>query len=83
MADKKCNKYSLSYDGAEPKVNDYTSLNSLPPFPEIASPQTYFLGAPALPGATATIGWQVVTAPAASVKGFRRKMSDIFGMREI
>ena len=63
MADKKYDKYFLSYDGAEPKANDYTSLNSLPPFPEIASPQTYFRGAPALPGATATIGWQVFTAP--------------------
>ena len=63
MADKKYDKYFLSDDGAEPKANDYTSLNSLPPFPEIASPQTYFRGAPALPGATATIGWQVFTAP--------------------
>ena len=63
MPDKKYNKYFLSYDGAEPKQNDRTSLNSLPPFPEIASPQTYFRGASALPGATATIGWQVFTAP--------------------
>ena len=63
MASKQYDKYFLSYDGAEPKANDYTSLNSLPPFPEIASPQTYFRGASALPGATATIGWQVFTAP--------------------
>jgi len=63
MADKKYDKYFLSYDGAEPKANDLVSLSSLPPFPEIASPQTYFRGAAALPGATATIGWQVFTAP--------------------
>jgi uncharacterized RmlC-like cupin family protein len=63
MAGKKYDKYFLSDDGKKPKANDYTSLNSLPPFPEIASPQTYFRGAPALPGATATIGWQVFTAP--------------------
>lgn len=63
MADRKYDKYYLSYDGSEPKANDYTSLSSLPPFPEIASPQTYFRGATALPGATATIGWQVFTAP--------------------
>ena len=63
MSDKKYDKYFLSYDGAEPKANDPTSLYSLPPFPEIASPQTYFRGASALPGATATIGWQVFTAP--------------------
>lgn len=63
MADKKYDKYFLSYDGAEPKANDWVSLSSLPPFPEIASPQTYFRGAAALPGATATIGWQVFTAP--------------------
>ncbi len=63
MAEKKYDKYFLSDDGARPRANDYTSLNSLPPFPEIASPQTYFRGAVALPGATATIGWQVFTAP--------------------
>jgi hypothetical protein len=56
MGDKKYGKFFLSYDGAPPRANDYTSLNSLPPFPEIASPQTYFRGAAALPGATATIG---------------------------
>jgi hypothetical protein len=63
MAVTKYNKYFLSYDGAPPKANDYVSLNSLPPFPEIASPQTYFRGAPALPGATASIGWQVFIKP--------------------
>ena len=63
MTDKKYDKYFLSYDGTEPEANDRTSLSSLPPFPEIASPQTYFRGATALPGATATIGWQVFTAP--------------------
>ncbi len=63
MAGKKYEKYFLSYDGAPPKANDRVSLNSLPPFPEIASPQTYFRGADALPGATATIGWQVFNAP--------------------
>jgi hypothetical protein len=63
MAAKKYDKFFLSYDGAEPKANDYVSLNSLPPFPEIASPQTYFRGASALPGASATIGWQIFTAP--------------------
>jgi len=46
-----------------PRANDFVSLNSLPPFPEIASPQTYFRGASALPGATATIGWQVFKDP--------------------
>jgi hypothetical protein len=56
-------KYFLSDKGEPPKPMDFTSLNSLPPFPEIASPQTYFRGASALPGATATIGWQVFTAP--------------------
>jgi hypothetical protein len=44
MVDKKYDKYFLSYDGAEPKANDYTSLNSLPPFLEITSSQTYFRG---------------------------------------
>ena len=39
MVDKKYDKYFLSYDGSEPKANDLSSLNSLPPFPEIASPQ--------------------------------------------
>jgi uncharacterized RmlC-like cupin family protein len=56
-------KYFLSDKGEPPKANDFVSLNSLPMFPEIASPQTYFRGASALPGATATIGWQVFTAP--------------------
>jgi hypothetical protein len=55
--------YFLSDNGDPPKANDFVSLNSIPPFPEIASPQTYFRGASALPGATATIGWQVFTAP--------------------
>jgi len=56
-------KYFLSDDGSPPKAGDFTSLNSIPPFKEIASPQTYFRGASALPGATATIGWQVFTDP--------------------
>jgi uncharacterized RmlC-like cupin family protein len=56
-------KYFLSDNHQPPKANDFVSLNSIPPFPEIASPQTYFRGASALPGATATIGWQVFTAP--------------------
>ncbi|MEJ2111500.1 MAG: twin-arginine translocation signal domain-containing protein [Acidobacteriota bacterium] len=56
-------KYFLSDDGAPPKEMDFVGLNSIPPFPEIASPQTYFRGASALPGATATIGWQVFKAP--------------------
>ena len=59
----KYGKYFLSDDGQQPKAGDFVSLNSLPPFPEIASPQTYFRGASALPGATATIGWQVFIAP--------------------
>ncbi len=59
----KYGKYFLSDNHQPPKANDFVSLNSLPPFPEIASPQTYFRGASALPGATATIGWQVFTAP--------------------
>jgi hypothetical protein len=59
----KYGKYFLSDNHQPPKQNDFVSLNSLPPFPEIASPQTYFRGASALPGATATIGWQVFTAP--------------------
>ena len=59
----KYGKFFLSDDGQPPKANDFVSLNSLPPFPEIASPQTYFRGASALPGATATIGWQVFTDP--------------------
>ncbi len=59
----KYGKYFLSDKGEPPKANDFVSLNSLPPFPEIASPQTYFRGASALPGATATIGWQVFKAP--------------------
>lgn len=59
----KYGKYFLSDKGEPPKANDFVSLNSLPPFPEIASPQTYFRGASALPGATATIGWQVFQAP--------------------
>jgi uncharacterized RmlC-like cupin family protein len=63
MADTKYGKYFLSDSGAPPKANDYVSLNSLPPFPEIAGPQTYFRGAPALPGATASIGWQVFIKP--------------------
>jgi uncharacterized RmlC-like cupin family protein len=60
------NKYDknfLSYQGEEPKAGDMVSLTSMPPFPEIAGPQTYFRGASALPGATATIGWQMFTAP--------------------
>jgi uncharacterized RmlC-like cupin family protein len=56
-------KYFLSDNHQPPKAGDPVSLNSLPPFPEIASPQTYFRGASALPGATATIGWQVFIAP--------------------
>ncbi len=59
----KYGKYFLRDNRQPPKANDYVSLNSLPPFPEIASPQTYFRGAVALPGATATIGWQVFIAP--------------------
>jgi len=56
-------KYFLSDHGETPKEMDFVGLNSIPPFPEIASPQTYFRGASALPGATATIGWQVFTDP--------------------
>ncbi len=56
-------KYFLADNGEPPKANDFVGLNSIPPFPEIASPQTYFRGASALPGATATIGWQVFTDP--------------------
>jgi hypothetical protein len=63
LGKQKYDKYFLSYDGSEPRANDYVSLNSLPPFPEIASPQTYFRGAPALPGAPASIGWQVFIKP--------------------
>ena len=59
----KYGKYFLADNRQPPKANDFVSLNSLPPFPEIAGPQTYFRGASALPGATATIGWQVFTAP--------------------
>jgi len=59
----KYGKYFLIDDRKPPKANDFVSLNSIPPFPEIASPQTYFRGASALPGATATIGWQVFKAP--------------------
>jgi hypothetical protein len=63
MAETKYGKYFLSDDGSPPKENDYVSLNSLPPFPEIASPQTYFRGDAALPGATASMGWQVFVKP--------------------
>ncbi|MGD9159616.1 MAG: hypothetical protein PVG39_14480 [Desulfobacteraceae bacterium] len=56
-------KYFLRDNGEPPKANDFVGLNSLPIFPEIASPQTYFRGASALPGATANIGWQVFTDP--------------------
>jgi hypothetical protein len=63
MPETKYGKYLLSYDDAPPKANDRVSLNSLPPIAEIASPQTYFRGAPALPGATASIGWQVFIKP--------------------
>jgi len=59
----KYGKYFLRDNHEPPKANDFVSLNSIPPFPEIASPQTYFRGASALPGATATIGWQVFKAP--------------------
>jgi hypothetical protein len=59
----KYGKYFLNDNHQPPKAMDFVSLNSLPPFPEIASPQTYFRGASALPGATATIGWQVFKAP--------------------
>jgi hypothetical protein len=59
----KYGKYFLTDNHQPPKANDFVSLNSIPPFPEIASPQTYFRGASALPGATATIGWQVFKAP--------------------
>jgi len=59
----KYGKFFLSDNHQPPKAMDFVSLNSLPPFPEIASPQTYFRGASALPGATATIGWQVFKAP--------------------
>ncbi len=56
-------KYFLADNHEPPKEMDFVSLNSIPPFPEIASPQTYFRGASALPGATATIGWQVFIEP--------------------
>ena len=59
----KYGKYFLRDDRQPPKANDFVGLNSIPPFPEIASPQTYFRGDSALPGATANIGWQVFTAP--------------------
>jgi len=59
----KYGEYFLSDNHQPPKAMDFVSLNSLPPFSEIATPQTYFRGAAALPGATATIGWQVFTAP--------------------
>jgi len=63
MTGDKYDKYFLSDDRAEPVADDYISLNSLPPFSEIAGPQTYFRGAPALPEAKASIGWQVFTMP--------------------
>lgn len=63
MSGNKYDKNFLSYHGEEPQAMDMVSLTSLPPFPEIAGPQTYFRGASALPGATANIGWQVFTAP--------------------
>jgi len=59
----KYGKYFLGDDHKPPRAGDFVSLNSIPPFPEIASPQTYFRGASALPGATATIGWQVFIKP--------------------
>ena len=59
----KYGKFFLKDNGETPKANDFVGLNSIPPFEEIASPQTYFRGASALPGATANIGWQVFKAP--------------------
>jgi len=59
----KYGKYFLKDNGEPPKANDFVGLNSIPPFEEIASPQTYFRGASALPGATANIGWQIFKAP--------------------
>jgi len=53
----------LRDNGEPPRAGDFVGLNSIPPFEEIASPQTYFRGASALPGATANIGWQIFKAP--------------------
>ena len=63
MPETKYGKYFLTDSGAAPKANDWVSLNSLPPCPEIASPQTYFRGDPALPGANLSMGWQVFIKP--------------------
>jgi len=63
MPETKYGKYFLSDNREPPKASDYVSLNSLPPIAEIASPQTYFRGAPALPEANASIGWQVFIKP--------------------
>jgi hypothetical protein len=63
MPETKYGKYFLSDNGAPPGKNDFVSLNSLSPCPEVASPQTYFRGAAILPGATLTMGWQVFIKP--------------------
>lgn len=49
MPETKYGKYFLADNRQPPKENDYVSLNSLLFMPEIASPQTYFLGDMALP----------------------------------
>jgi len=59
----KYGKYFLRDNRQPPKAGDFVGLNSIPPFEEIASPQTYFRGASALPGATANMGWQVFIKP--------------------
>ena len=59
----KYGKLFLRDNGVPPKAGDFVGLNSIPPFEEIASPQTYFRGASALPGASANMGWQIFKAP--------------------
>lgn len=56
-------KYFLTDDRGPVQGPDFTSFKSHPPLSEIADPQAYFRGESQIPGASASIGWQVFIKP--------------------
>ena len=56
-------KYLLGNNGKAPKVNGLVSFENLPNTEGKTSPQSHLEDVPELSGITASIGWQVFTAP--------------------
>lgn len=56
-------KYFLRGNGELPKANNFVYHNSIPDLQEKAGQEFIYNGIPSLPGATASIGWQVFKEP--------------------